>query len=219
MNRSRKLAAASPSPSLRQVCAVSLSGRPDLSLVPTSRYCTTWSRVGASVGSDRLTWTNGTCEPTSSRASVLFGASSAGRDTIWTSPSRPPRGSSRRFLRAPGSSDEPRGREARPPTQSVWDARLSNEFVNSSGTIVTAAVRADGRIDRLRCGGSEETYQSKTACGLECSPCAEVPSSVRRRDTDSIQQHHSRNRSLLVLRKGCQRCLERSDSRGHWHPR
>src|SRR2546426_3578044 len=57
-----------------------------VSRVPTSLYCTTWSRVGVSVGRLRLTWTNGRWEPTRTRASVLLEARSTGRETIWTSP-------------------------------------------------------------------------------------------------------------------------------------
>ena len=57
-----------------------------VSFVPTSLYCTTWSRLGASVGSERLTCTNGRWLPTRNRASVLFDAISTGRETMRTFP-------------------------------------------------------------------------------------------------------------------------------------
>ena len=78
------------------------------SVVPTSRYCTTWSRTPASVGSERNTCTNGRWLPTRIFASRLFCASSSGRDSTLTSPRVASADSATSVLMAP-----PRARRSR----------------------------------------------------------------------------------------------------------
>ena len=55
-------------------------------VVPTSLYCTTWSRCGVLVGSERESCTNGRCGPTLIAARSLFAASSTGRLMMTASP-------------------------------------------------------------------------------------------------------------------------------------